>query len=223
MSRLSNRLALFALIGALFLVVAPARAQLAGPKVGGTASGENLSNQQREMLALAIEFGRQSSAILEKWIANKEITEEKLFSRLYYPIPKSDPPMFSTDYDKLADRDIQPLDEQFLARSGALVYVNIYDLNCYNPTHNLKFAAPPTGNPAVDLMNSRQKWITQNHTAQLSVRNTAPFLIQTYQRDTGEILEELAVPLFVRGQHWGAVRIAFRKVVDVPGAAAAER
>ncbi|WP_274534870.1 hypothetical protein [Salinivibrio kushneri] len=34
-------------------------------------------------------------------------------------------------------------------------------------------------------------------------------LLQTYKRDTGEVMHDLSVPLFVAGQHWGAVRMGY--------------
>jgi methyl-accepting chemotaxis protein len=213
-------LPLVALASAAALLPLAARAQVppVAPKIGGEVPVESLAPQQKEMLALGQEFGQKATAILERWIASKEVSEERLFARLYYPVPNTDPPKFTTDYDRLADRDIQPLGEAYLARSPALVFINVYDLNDYNPTHNLKFAAQPTGNRAFDLMNSRQKWLTQNHTGLLSSHNKAPFLIQTYQRDTGEVLEELAVPIIVHGQQWGAVRLAYRQQAVKPAA-----
>jgi methyl-accepting chemotaxis protein len=41
-------------------------------------------------------------------------------------------------------------------------------------------------------------------------RNTEPFLFQTYMRDTGEILNDLSVPLTIQGRHWGAMVSGFR-------------
>jgi len=37
--------------------------------------------------------------------------------------------------------------------------------------------------------------------------NTLPFLFQTYLRDTGEVINDLSMPIFVQGRHWGAVRV----------------
>ncbi len=34
--------------------------------------------------------------------------------------------------------------------------------------------------------------------------NTEPFLLQTYPRDTGEILNDLSLPIFIGERHWGA-------------------
>jgi methyl-accepting chemotaxis protein len=36
-------------------------------------------------------------------------------------------------------------------------------------------------------------------------RNTEPFLFQTYMRDTGEILNDLSLPILIEGRHWGAM------------------
>lgn len=41
-----------------------------------------------------------------------------------------------------------------------------------------------------------------------SARNTKPFLVQTYSRDTGEVLSEISLPVMVDGRHWGALRMA---------------
>jgi methyl-accepting chemotaxis protein len=40
----------------------------------------------------------------------------------------------------------------------------------------------------------------------------APFLIQNYQRDTGETMADLSVPVVIQGKHWGAVRIGYRRM-----------
>ena len=81
------------------------------------------------------------------------------------------------------------------------------DENGYAPTHNRKFAQPATGDPAKDLVSSRQKRIFDDDTAINAARNTTPFLLQTYLRDTGELLNDLSMPVSVNGRHWGAVRV----------------
>jgi methyl-accepting chemotaxis protein len=34
--------------------------------------------------------------------------------------------------------------------------------------------------------------------------------VQSYARDTGVVLNDLAVPLYVAGRRWGALRLAYR-------------
>jgi methyl-accepting chemotaxis protein len=41
-------------------------------------------------------------------------------------------------------------------------------------------------------------------------KNQKPSLFQTYVRDTGEILNDLSMPIMIGGRHWGAVRIGFK-------------
>jgi len=34
-------------------------------------------------------------------------------------------------------------------------------------------------------------------------------VLQTYRRDTGQILNDFSMPLFIEGRHWGAMIIGF--------------
>ena len=197
---------------ALLVALAPAAAHAETVKVGGITSVESLTAQEREMLALGNEFARRATETLEKWLAAKEVTPERLFSFLYYPTPNTDPPKFSTDYDKLSDRDILPIQESILARSPAIVFTVTVDKNGYLPTHNQRYSMPLTGNLASDLVNNRTKRIFNDKTGLAAAQSTAPWLVQNYQRDTGETMADLSVPIFVQGKHWGAVRIGYRRL-----------
>ncbi len=197
---------------AALLALAPAPALAQATKVGGQVGAESLTAQEREMLALGNEFARRVTDTLERWLAAKEVTPDRLFSFLYYPIPNTDPPKFTTDYDKLADRDILPIQESLLARSQAIIITVTVDRNGYLPTHNQRYSMPLTGNLASDLVNNRTKRIFNDKTGLAAAQNVAPFLIQLYQRDTGETMADLSVPVFVQGKHWGAIRIGYRRV-----------
>jgi methyl-accepting chemotaxis protein len=205
-------LRLAALAALLALVApAPARAQRE-TKVGGQTPVESLTAQEQEMFAVATDFARRCGETLEKWIAAKETTQEKLFSSLYYPTPRTDPPKFTTDWDRLADRDIQAIEEAVLSRSSVMIYAVMVDKFGYLPTHNARYSQPLTGNLAMDLVNNRTKRIFNDRTGIAAARNVAPFLIQRYQRDTGEVMADLSVPVNVGGSHWGAVRLGYRAV-----------
>ena len=66
-----------------------------------------------------------------------------------------------------------------------------------------------TGNPKTDLQQSRDKRIFNDPAGLKAARNDTPFLLQTYVRDTGEILSEISLPIMVKGRHWGALRLGF--------------
>jgi len=202
--------AIVVLMGAA-VAPATARAQLQS-KVGGLTPIDSLTAQEHEMLAVASDFSKRCGDALEKWLAAKETTEERLFSSIYYPTPKTDPPKFTTDWDRLADRDVQPIMEAVLGKSPVMVYAVMVDKFGYLPSHNARYSQPLTGNLAIDLVNNRTKRIFNDRTGLAAARNKAPFLIQRYQRDTGEVMADLSVPVMVKGQHWGAVRLGYRAI-----------
>jgi methyl-accepting chemotaxis protein len=191
--------------------LAPTRGA-AQAKVNVAALAESLMPQEREMLSLGQDFARRCVETMEAWVASKEAAEERLFAFLYFPVPKTDPPKFTTDWDRLADRDIQQIEEGVLSRAGTISFAVLVDKNGYLPTHNLRYSLPLTGNLASDLVNNRTKRIFNDKTGIAAARSQAPFLIQRYQRDTGETMVDLSVPVVIRGTHWGAVRIGYRLV-----------
>ena len=203
--------ACFAILGMACAGLAPARAGAqAHSKVAPPVQVDSLTAQEKEMLAIANDLAKRCAAAMERWIANKETTEEKLFASLYYPVPDTDPPMYSTDWDRFADRDIQPIEEAALAKSSAIAFAILTDKNGYIPAHNQRYSLPLTGNKAMDLVNNRTKKIVVHKTALRAQRNERPFLFQRYPRETGEMMVDLSVPLYVRGAHWGTVRVGYR-------------
>ena len=208
LATLAVRPAAALLLAALLLAPAAARAQAKGAAADALAEG--LPPQEREMLQLAQDFARRCGDAMEGWLQKQETSPERLLSFLYFPMPKTDPPKFNTDWDRLSDRDIQGLEEAALARSGAIVYVVLTDLNGYVPTHNTRYSQTLTGNVAVDWTGNRTKRIFNNHVEIAASRSSAPFIFQTYQRDNGEKLQDVGVPVMVRGRQFGAVRLGFR-------------
>src|SRR5574341_495033 len=111
---------ILALLAVATLPLAAASAQPKGAKVAAAAAPvpapDDLTPQEREMLALGNEFSRRCSEAIDAWLQKKEVTPERLFGFLYYPMPDTDPPKFTTDYDKLSDRAILGIEEEILAR-----------------------------------------------------------------------------------------------------------
>ena len=67
-----------------------------------------------------------------------------------------------------------------------------------------------TGDAQRDLLNSRhQRIFLSNATEQRRCSHTEPMLLQTYMRDTGQILSDLSMPIYIDGKHWGAMIIGF--------------
>lgn len=155
------------------------------------------------------------SRIFTEAVAKGEISLEALFDRQYQPIPGTNPPKFSTRFDAFTDRVLPALQEGLLADMPNLAYAGAVDSNGYFPTHNKKYSKPLTGNYDIDLVNNRTKRIFSDRTGKRCGENTKPFLLQTYKRDTGEVMHDLSVPIYVAGKHWGGFRIGYRSAAPL--------
>lgn len=138
-----------------------------------------------------------------------------LFDRQYREVANTNPQKFITDYAEQFDRAMQADFDQFLEIEPAAIYALTVDVNGYVPTHHSKCALPMTGDYEKDLLHSRDKRIyDSNQTEQRRANNTEPLLLQTYMRDTGEILCDVSLPLVINGRHWGAFIMGFIPPID---------
>ena len=153
---------------------------------------------------------RDVGRMFDAAIAAGKISREDLFDRRYQPIPNTDPPKHTTRFDAFTDRVLPNLQESLLLALPQLAYAGAVDNNGYFPTHNKKFSQPLTGDYAVDIVNNRTKRIFSDRTGSRCGSNTRPFLLQTYKRDTGEVMHDLSAPIYVGGKHWGGFRIGYR-------------
>jgi methyl-accepting chemotaxis protein len=154
----------------------------------------------------AMEVGK----LFEQSIASGQISEAALFDRNYKPIPNTNPQKHTTAFDAFTDRVLPAIQERILESMPQLAYAGAVDNNGYFPTHNRKFSKPLTGDYETDLVNNRSKRIFNDRTGTRCGSNTKPFLLQTYKRDTGEVMHDLSVPIYVNGRHWGGFRIGYR-------------
>ena len=172
---------------------------------GNGGLGEPHDTVRDEALQAAAEIAR----IFEQAMADGEITRDQLFSREYREIPNTQPTKFTTDFDSFTDRVLPLIQEPVLERNNFIAYAGAVDNKGYFPTHNKKFSQPLTGDYQTDLVNNRTKRIFDDRTGSRCGSNEKPFLLQTYKRDTGEIMHDLSVPIIVNGKHWGGFRIGY--------------
>ncbi len=145
----------------------------------------------------------------QKRIAQMQRDGIDVFDRDYQPIPGTDPAKYKTAYDALFESELRPLYDQLRKQIEESRFALCVDRNGYAPTHNSQYCRPLTGDHQTDLVNSRDKRIFNDPTGTRAAQNRNSFLLQTYMRDTGEILSDLSMPILVNGQHWGAVRLGF--------------
>ncbi|QZA79361.1 methyl-accepting chemotaxis protein [Deefgea tanakiae] len=132
-----------------------------------------------------------------------------VFDQNYQAIPNTVPQKFKTTYNQYFAQEIQPLYDELAKLALGGRFSLAVDTNGYGPTHNSWYSKPLTGEKSVDLVNSRDQRIFNDPAGLRAARNTERFLLQTYLRDTGEIMTEIDVPIMVNGRHWGALRLGF--------------
>ena len=164
--------------------------------------------------AAATKAAKAVGQLFEEAIKRGQITEEALFNRTYKPIPNTDPVKHTSSFDAFADQVLPEIQEKVLTDFPTFAYAASSDNNGYFPTHNDKFSQPLTGDYATDLINNRTKRIYKDRTGSRAGANTKPFLLQTYKRDTGEVIHDLSVPIYVGNRHWGAFRIGYFTTSD---------
>lgn len=146
---------------------------------------------------------------IEKALRDRSITIENLFDRNYVPVPNTSPQKYTTRFDTFFDRVISPMQELIVNRDNKVLYAICVDNNGYVPCHNVRYTKPLTGDPEIDKNNNRTKRLFNDRTGIRCARNTGGFLLQTYQRDTGEILNDMSKPLVINNKHWGGIRIGY--------------
>ena len=125
----------------------------------------------------------------------------------YRPQPETNPQKYLVSYCTVFEQQMQPLFEEALGSLRGGVYALIVDARGYGAIHNRKYSQPLIGNYQNDLVGNRTRRIWDDVTGQRGAKNTLPLLVQTYARDTGEILSEINLPILVGGRHWGGVRV----------------
>ena len=128
-----------------------------------------------------------------------------VFDRNYKPIPNTNPQKFTTAYDEEVHRRAHPIMQRYLKEFPSCVFCLPMTADSYAPTHNR--CEPLTGKYEHDLAHNRTRRFFTSAAEKRAASNTEPVLLQTYLRDTGEILSDIAFPLQVSGRHWGNVRV----------------
>ncbi|HEU4652524.1 MAG TPA: methyl-accepting chemotaxis protein [Steroidobacteraceae bacterium] len=162
------------------------------------------------MRQVAQDSAKRVSELFEAAVAAGKVRLEDLFDRNYREIPNTNPPKYATAFDGFTDRVLPEIQEPILRAHSNVAYAGAVDDHGYFPTHNLKFSRPLTGQYEVDLANNRTKRIFSDRTGSRCGSNRDPFLLQTYKRDTGEVMHDISAPIFVFGRHWGGFRIGYR-------------
>lgn len=176
-------------------------------------AGDKAVETHAKMPDLVQRAAQAVSQIFEKAVDSGRIKLEDLFDDKYQPISNTKPPKYKTRYDDFTDQNVSPTQEQLLEQNKWVVYAIACDQKGYVPTHNRKFSQPLTGNEKTDFVNNRTKRMFDDPVGRRCGAHDQPFLLQTYRRDTGEIMHDISAPVYVKGRHWGGFRIGYKTEV----------
>jgi methyl-accepting chemotaxis protein len=169
----------------------------------------SIQGLHQKVFQIAAEASETISKRFEEAIKNGDIREGDLFDHNYQPIADSNPAKYHTRFDSFTDKVLPPIQEEVLKQNPFLAFAISTDTGGYVPTHNDKFCQPLTGDPAKDLIGNRTKRIFNDPTGARCGSHQERLLLQTYKRDTGEVMHDLSVPIYVSGRHWGGFRIGY--------------
>ncbi|VVO39219.1 hypothetical protein PS723_05661 [Pseudomonas fluorescens] len=169
-----------------------------------------LDDYHQRVYDLALEGARQIAAQFEADIDQGRVSLEDLFDRNYQAIPKTSPAKFQTRFDRYTDQVLPAIQEPLLARHEGLVFAIACTQQGYVPTHNTLFSQPLTGDAQVDTLHNRTKRKFADRTGIRCGSHQQPVLLQTYTRDTGELMHDLSVPIMLKGRHWGGLRLGYK-------------
>lgn len=130
-----------------------------------------------------------------------------VFDQNYRPVSGTKPQKYAVSYERDYMADCQSLLDDALEKMKGGAYAVGVDTNGYLTAHNRKYSNPLTGNYQRDLVGNRTCRKFESPTELRAAGNTQAMLLQTYIRDTGELLCDLAMPIYVGGKHWGNVRV----------------
>ncbi len=147
--------------------------------------------------------------IIDNSIKKGEISSSDIWDRHYVPVADTNPQKYKTKFTDFVKRRIQPIEDKYLAIDPSFKYFLLVDENGYAAAHNSIFDRPLTGNYANDIAGNRSMRIFNDPVGLAVARNTDNLIVQTYPRDTGEVISDVGVPMFIEGRHWGGIRVGY--------------
>jgi hypothetical protein len=172
-------------------------------------------DDDRRFIGFVQEGAARIAQAMTEALRDGALTQAALFDTNYQLVAGSDPAQFVTGLTETADRIVRPVLDDIARRDPGIVGALACDWNGYTPTHNTNVSqVQRPGDPAWNAKHCRNRRLFNDRAGLSAARNTAPFLLQSYERDMGGgermMIKEADAPIMVEGRHWGALRVMFR-------------
>jgi methyl-accepting chemotaxis protein len=182
------------------------------------AALEGAKTRDGEFMTMVQAARDEIVAAFEHALSSGQTQLEDLFDEVYTPIAGTVPQQFMTRFTALTDSLLPPIQERVASEHADIVFCAAVDRNGYLPTHNLKFSQPQSADPDWNAAHCRNRRIFDDRVGLRAGQNTKPVLLQTYRRDMGAgrfvMMKDLSAPIFIKGRHWGGLRLAYRIASD---------
>jgi methyl-accepting chemotaxis protein len=173
-------------------------------------AGEQALKVHERMPGVVQSMAKIVSKTFSDAVDRGQIKLDDLFDSNYVPMPNTKPQKFKTKFDGFCDKALPTIQEPVLDGNREVAYSIACDRRGYVPTHNNRFCQSLTGDEKKDFVGNRTKRVFSDPVGKRCGDHELPFLLQTYRRDTGEIMHDISAPVYVKGRHWGGVRIGYR-------------
>ena len=157
------------------------------------------------MLDKIIAKARSYQHYMELQIGEMKQNGIDVFDKHYKSVPNTNPNKFTTAYTDIFKKKFQTYIDNILKEIPGAIYAVPLDTKGYLSVHHSHQSKPLTGDYEKDFLHSRDcRFYFSNQTEKKRATHISPMLLQTYMRDTGEILIDLSMPILIEGKHWGA-------------------
>lgn len=173
-----------------------------------------LSDDDNGFLSIAMEGHDKVVAIVEAALDDGSLTPSVLFDRTYRPRQDKHAERFDHDFNAFADRHIRPVLDSYAGMCREIHSAVITNLDGYLPTHISERSREPTGDAAIDSKHCRNRLKLLDHTTSEAIRHRdQDYFAAVYRFDASsediEILRNIFVPLYFKGQYWGNFELAY--------------
>jgi methyl-accepting chemotaxis protein len=155
----------------------------------------------RGYLERTLEKLEEQQDILQKAIEGLLDEGVDMFDRNHIPVPNTEPQKYEVSYARRFQETCQHLIDQWRDGVEGAIYCLPLDSEGFVAIHLSEFSQPPTGDPKIALQKSRNMRFFEKRT--LSHENR--FLLQSYLRDTVDVMFNLSVRVTAYGKYWGGL------------------
>ncbi|MEX0740924.1 MAG: methyl-accepting chemotaxis protein [Pseudohongiella sp.] len=155
----------------------------------------------RGPLEQVLEILEQRRDRLEPAMAELTASGVDMFDRNHQAIKGTNPIKFDVSYARAFQKACQHLIDAWAKEEDGALYCLPLDSKGYVAVHRSELSQEPTGDPAVDLARSRHMRFFQSR----DIPYMGRFRLQSYLRDTGEVMFNLSVPVHIGGKYWGGL------------------